>query len=81
MKVMCIQGHAGLLQDGNIYNVIGVTQNGNYLLEGVDVPEGYTSFAKERFQPIESYDVWNEDWTEQMEEEYWEAQPSPEYTT
>jgi hypothetical protein len=73
MQIMCVQGHEGLLEDGNIYNVIGVTQNGNFLLEGVEVPEGYTSFAKERFQPISDMSL-EDTWDEEMEERYWAEQ-------
>jgi hypothetical protein len=73
MRVVCIQGHESLLQDGDIYNVIGVTQNGNFLLEGVEVPEGYTSFAKERFESISDMSL-EDTWDEEMEERYWAEQ-------
>ena len=76
MQVMCVQGHNGLLEDGNIYTVSEVTSQGNFLLEEVDVPEGYTSFSSTRFVTLQSQD----DWSEEMEESYWAEQPPTEYT-
>ena len=84
MQVMCIQGHKGLLQEGDIYTVVGVTRNGNYLLQEVDVPEGYTSFSKNRFSVLDEGDLtWSNDFEEAFWDEnpYWVEQPTEEYTT
>lgn len=75
MQVMCVQGHEGLLEDGNIYTVSSITSNGNFLLEEVQVPEGYTSFSASRFVTLQSDD----DWTQEMEEAFWAEQPPSEY--
>jgi hypothetical protein len=72
----CINGHEDLLKEGDIYTVSAITQNGNYLLEEVEVPEGYTSFNKDRFQLLLTTS--EEIWTPEMEEDYWFEQPSIE---
>lgn len=74
MKVLCIQGYEGLLIESEVYTVYQVTSNGNYLLEELKVPEGYTSFNKNRFVPLISTDL--NEWTEEMEQQYWEEQPN-----
>jgi len=71
MKVMCINGYENLLTDGNIYTVVEVTKNGNFLLEEVEAPEGYTSFSSDRFIPVQDTE---DTWTEDIEKQYWEAQ-------
>jgi len=71
MKVMCINGYENLLTDGNIYTVVEVTKNGNFLLEEVEVPEGYTSYSSDRFIPVQDTE---DTWTEDIEKQYWEAQ-------
>ena len=72
MQVMCNEGHEDLLIQGNIYTVVGITSKGNYILQEVQVPEGFTSFSADRFEILFPTD----DWTEEMEEKYWEEQPS-----
>jgi len=71
MKVMCINGYENLLTDGNIYTVVEVTKKGNFLLEEVEAPEGYTSFSSDRFIPVQDTE---DTWTEDIEKQYWEAQ-------
>jgi hypothetical protein len=72
MRVMCINGHEGVLTEGDIYTVIEVTKSGNFILDEVAVPEPHTSFNSDRFVPLESDD----DLTEELEEEFWSEQPS-----
>ena len=57
MRVLCINGHEGLLEEGNIYNVYFVTNQGNYLLEEVDPPDPFTSFDCNRFVPLQNEDL------------------------
>jgi hypothetical protein len=76
MKVMCINGYEGLLTEGEVYTVIKLTKQGNFLLEEVEVPEPYTSFNSDRFIPIENEDS---DLTEQLEKQFWSEQPTTEY--
>lgn len=75
MQVLCIKGHEGILEEGVTYTVEQITSNGNYILEDVSIPEGYTSFSKDRFVPIQMVD---DGWTEEMEEAYWAEQPPAE---
>ena len=70
MEVLCINGSEGILEDGQLYTVREITKAGNFLLEGVQVPEGYTSFSANRFAPVEVYD----DWDEELEKQYWASQ-------
>lgn len=74
MKVLCVQGYENILTESEVYTVSQVTPNGNYLLEEVEVPEGYTSFHQNRFVPLISTDL--DEWTEEMEQQYWEEQPN-----
>ena len=74
MKVLCINGSEGILEDGEVYTVIQVSKLGNYILEEVAVPEGYTNFDSNRFIPLISTDL--DEWTEEMEQQYWEEQPN-----
>lgn len=74
MKVLCIQGYENVLTEGEVYTVLQTTVGGNYLLEEVEVPEGYTSFNQNRFVPLQSTDL--DEWTEEMEKQYWEEQPN-----
>lgn len=53
MKVMCINGHENVLTEGNTYTVVRVSAEGNFLLEEVEVPAGYTHFNPNRFIPIQ----------------------------
>lgn len=80
MKVLCVQGHEDILIESEVYTVSQITPNGNYLLEEVKVPEGYTSFHQNRFVLLISTDAdeWTEDvvWTEEMEKKYWSEQPN-----
>jgi hypothetical protein len=77
MQVMCIKGHEGLLTEGATYTVTALTPNGNYLLEEVEVPEGYTSFSHDRFAVLSEAE---DGWTLELEEAYWAQQPTPEYS-
>jgi hypothetical protein len=52
MKVLCIDGYEGVLTEGEVYTVAQVTNSSNFLLEEVNVPEGYTSFNSNRFVPL-----------------------------
>ena len=74
MKVLCIQGYENVLTEGEVYTVLQTTVGGNYLLEEVEVPEGYTSFNQNRFVPLQTTDL--DEWTEEMEKQYWEEQPN-----
>ena len=76
MQVMCVKGHEDLLSEGNIYTVLEITTKGNYILDEVEVPEGFTSFAAERFAVLNPVD----DWSEEIEEQFWAEQPTTEYT-
>jgi hypothetical protein len=73
MKVMCINGYENLLIDGDIYTVVEVTKKGNFLLEEVEAPEGFTSFNSDRFIPVQDTE---DNWTEEMEDTFWSEQPS-----
>lgn len=68
MRVMCIDGYEGILTEGEVYTVTKVTTSNNYLLEEVDVPEGYTSFNSNRFIPL----VTSED--DALEAAFWNEQ-------
>lgn len=74
MKVLCIQGYENVLTEGEVYTVLQTTVSGNYLLEEVEVPEGYTSFNQNRFVPLQTTDL--DELTEEMEKQYWEEQPN-----
>lgn len=52
MRVLCIQGHEGVLEEGEVYTVKELTDRGNYLLNEVDPPQPYSSFRSERFVPL-----------------------------
>lgn len=77
MRVMCIDGYEGLLTEGNIYTVVEVTQKGNVILEEVQVPEGFTSFASSRFIPIQD----DGDLTNELEVQFWSEQPTYDYNS
>jgi hypothetical protein len=77
MKVLCIRGHEDLLKEGEEYTVVALTSNGNYFLEEVEIPEGYTSFSSDRFAIIGEVDL---GWDVEMEEAYWAEQSAPEYS-
>jgi hypothetical protein len=72
MLVRCIKGYSEILIEGQVYNVIEVTKQGNYHLEGVTPPEGFNCFHQSRFELKE--DLFS-DWTEELEREYWAEQP------
>jgi hypothetical protein len=72
MRVMCVDGYEGLLTEGNIYTVIEVTSKGNFILEEVSVPEGFTSFDFNRFVPVQDTD---DMWNEELEEQFLAEQP------
>lgn len=52
--VECMKGHPGILEEGKLYSVLGYTKEGNYHLYEAQVPEGYTSFNKDRFRVVET---------------------------
>lgn len=54
VTVECMKGHPGILEEGKLYSVLGETKEGNYLLFEVPVPEGYTSFSKDRFLIVDT---------------------------
>jgi hypothetical protein len=76
MKVLCIRGHEGVLKEGEEYTVVATNQNGNYFLEEVEIPEGYTSFSSDRFEIMPEEDF---GWDVETEESYWAEQPPSEY--
>lgn len=49
MRVMCVKGHEGILEEGEIYHVADVTDKGHYLLFEVDPPTPYKCFNRDRF--------------------------------
>lgn len=72
MLVRCNKADGVILKQGELYNVIAITSEGNYHLEGVTPPEGFNCFDQSRFE-IE-FDPYP-DWTEELEREYWSEQP------
>ena len=52
MRVLCVHGYKGILEEGEVYNVIEVTKDGNYLLEEVAPPPPFLSFRSKRFVPL-----------------------------
>ena len=52
MRVMCIKGHEGILEEGEVYHVSEVTDKGHYLLFEVDPPNPYICFNRDRFVPL-----------------------------
>lgn len=78
MIVKCIKGHEGILNEGDIYTVVAETSKGNYILSEVNVPNGFTSFSKDRFEIVSIFDS-VDDWDGEMEEAFWAEQPTAEY--
>lgn len=72
MLVRCVRGDGKILIEGETYFVTGVTRRGNFLLDEVECPKGYNCFDATRFEfvndPVDQ-------WTEEMEKEYWSEQP------
>lgn len=56
MRVICIKGHYGILDEGEVYHVSEVTKKGNYCLFEVDPPNPYLCFNKNRFVPLTNID-------------------------
>ena len=52
MRVLCVHGHEGFLEEGEVYTVIEQTPSGNYLLAEVTPPDPYQSFKSQRFVPL-----------------------------
>jgi hypothetical protein len=77
MIVKCIKGHEGVLNEGDIYTVVAETSKGNYILAEAEVPEGFTSFHKDRFEIISTIG-WEDAWDGEMEEAFWAEQPPTE---
>lgn len=48
--VKCIKGTPGILIEGDKYTVCHITPSGNFILEELDPPSGYTSFNSTRFE-------------------------------
>lgn len=62
MRVLCIEGHEGVLEEGGVYNVREITGGGNYILWEVQPPQPYVSFKKDRFINLkEEEDVYEEE--------------------
>jgi hypothetical protein len=76
MRVVCITGSEGVLKEGDIYTVTEITKRGNFILDEVSVPEGFTSFDANRFIPIQDIE---DNWTEEMEESYCVDQNQAQY--
>ena len=74
MKVLCVNGYEDVLTEGEVYTVAQVTVGNNFILEEVDVPEGYTSFNSNRFVPLITSDE------DSLSEAFWNEQPPAEYT-
>ena len=74
MKVLCVNGYENVLTEGEVYTVAQVTTGNNFLLEEIDVPEGYTSFNSNRFVPLITSDE------DSLSEAFWNEQPPAEYT-
>ena len=77
-KVICTLGHQGIIETGEIYTVVDITPKGNFILEEVAPPEGYTSFDKNRFCPIEDFD---DGWNWELEKAFWAEQPFMPFAT
>ena len=74
MKVLCVNGYEDVLTEGEVYTIAQVTTGNNFLLEEVNVPEGYTSFNSNRFVPLITSDE------DSLAEAFWNEQPPAEYT-
>ena len=48
--VKCVRGAEGVLTEGQEYTVLQITKKGNYLLEEVNSPFGYSCFDSTRFE-------------------------------
>lgn len=48
--VRCIRGAEGILEEGSLYTVWDVTDQGHIRLEEVNPPEPYNCFNKDRFE-------------------------------
>jgi len=70
MRVMCIKGHTGVLEEGEVYHVSQVTKKGHYLLFEVDPPNPYLCFNKDRFVPLTDSDLDEELVELQLEKQY-----------
>lgn len=72
MLVRCIKADGDILIEGELYNVVEVTRQGNYHLEGVEPPKGFNCFDQARFELEEDPFF---DWSEELERQYWAEQP------
>ena len=70
--VKCIKGAPGILNEGENYTVYFVTEDGNYLLDEVAPPEGYTSFSRTRFEDTQM-NIYDEIYSG-IQEDYFEEQ-------
>lgn len=77
MLVRCINADGKFLKEGEIYFVTHVTKKGNFLLHEVECPLGYNCFDHTRFEVvyIHQSDELDEEWTSEMEEQFWSEQP------
>lgn len=53
MRVLCIEGYSGVLEEGEVYTVREITETGNYILWEVQPPQPYSSFKRKRFANLE----------------------------
>lgn len=53
MRVLCVEGHEGVLEEGEVYTVREITERGNYILWEVEPPQPYVSFKQGRFVSLE----------------------------
>jgi len=67
MLVRCVKADGDILIEGELYNVVEVTRQGNYHLEGVKPPKGFNCFDQARFE-LEQDSLL--DWIEETETEY-----------
>lgn len=72
MKVLCVLGYRGILEEGITYTIKSMTSKGHYLLEEVDPPKGYGCFHRSRFEDIEEGFP---------EEQFWLEQPPHPFAT
>lgn len=51
--VVCIKGHVGILNEGDIYTVTYISGQGNLLLEETTPPPPHTVFDRRRFKEVQ----------------------------
>ena len=68
MRVLCIEGHEGLLEEGGVYSVREITEGGNYVLWEVQPPQPYASFRKERFINLKDESIEELEYLDQLDQ-------------